>query len=196
MTILPPPCAWLCARASPLLANVPPGPNPLLMKYLNGRNSSEWWQYDFDWQCGQCDSVSIIDWSGGHLSLNTSAYRARTLPLFVSFEKRPVKPDCRIHASPQVWLAGSEQPRRLQDKKCPHFWWIFVKVKILQSSYIVLNWFWSLGSSTGSKSHKICVFAGSEPPWNLACRLRGGFYNWGLIIQCWELGEYTTLVEN
>ena len=27
----------------------------------------------------------------------------------------------RIHASPRAWLAGSEQPRRLQDQKNPHF---------------------------------------------------------------------------
>ena len=48
--------------------------------------------------------------------------------------KRTKRPGSRIHASPQAWLAGSERPRRLQDKKCPHFLvdTIFLKVKILQ----------------------------------------------------------------
>ena len=43
-------------------------------------------------------------------------------------------PGCRIHASPQAWLAGSEQPRRLQDKNYPHFLvnLVFLKVKILK----------------------------------------------------------------
>ena len=43
-------------------------------------------------------------------------------------------PGCRIHASPQAWLAGYEQPRRLQDKNYPHFLvnLVFLKVKILK----------------------------------------------------------------
>ena len=58
-----------------------------------------------------------------------------------------VDPSCRIHASPRAWLAGSEQPRRLQDKKCPHFLvdWIFLKVKTLQFF-------------TGSTSSKVCSY--------------------------------------
>ena len=42
-------------------------------------------------------------------------------------------PGSRIHASPRAWLAGSEQPRRLQDKKKPFF---FPSITLSQKSNI------------------------------------------------------------
>ena len=37
------------------------------------------------------------------------------------FLVRILNPGCRIPASPRARHAGSKQPRRLQDKKYPHF---------------------------------------------------------------------------
>ena len=55
---------------------------------------------------------------------------------FLGDDRECPSPGYRIHASPQAWLAGSEQPHRLQDQKDPHF----PLLLILSQRYEIQYW--------------------------------------------------------
>ena len=74
------------------------------------------------WTC-EATALSAVSWKEGGERGNFKRRKRRErgvmAKLFISF--LAIFPGSRIHASPRAWLAGSEQPRRLKDKKQPHF---------------------------------------------------------------------------